>query len=510
MKDDSTSKNGNASPTKSVADSSIADTARIMIAVQPSARKTKKTRSETGSKDLENAENESLTAKLRGYKITPFCVGVFSLFLFFFLTAMQIAIMVKKYASGVVSAEDFEGGFLGLHQNLNSWPFSDITLATECPSGYEALNLGNWPGTAETCVFKDKLYPSFSQCPDISPGIEAKSYVSWKNMSICAQRVSGFSNSTTCPAGYTQCYTGVCIQGTECGVTEVYIEESERTTSGWYSNNCGTYYVNYRKDADVLPIVTLAISQGKPELCVNPNEYTAQINYAAIAVPGNGCGRYGNFLGVSKVDNDTSLEIFYAQKWTPSPVDLPLFTDQIGDAQTGYLLSIPRLDISNNDECTTLDVQKMLEQSQELQTSGNITAGFSITIILLLGSLVVYLVISYLTTMCAKGEEGFTASLCRFYSVVTISAGILLIPVAIITSVRNTSFHEYNDIIDSVISSGCFKDPSMRLLLDDLAAMTSLAEVIAKLWTAFAVGFWPCFMALIAAYFVSVKKVAES
>ena len=62
----------------------------------------------------------------------------------------------------------------------------------------------------------------------------------------------------------------------------------------------------------VIPVSTFAIVQGQPTLCVNPYEYGVQNNYGAIKSSANGCGRYGDFSGVTQLDNDLSTNIISA------------------------------------------------------------------------------------------------------------------------------------------------------------------------------------------------------
>lgn len=90
--------------------------------------------------------------------------------LFCFQLAMIIAIMVKNFGPGVVSPGDIEGGVSGVLKNLESSPFSDILVASSsCPSGYERLDLGTWPGTEEICTKRTNRVKSVQErllkCP---------------------------------------------------------------------------------------------------------------------------------------------------------------------------------------------------------------------------------------------------------------------------------------------------------------------------------------------------------
>ena len=123
--------------------------------------------------------------------------------------AMPIAIMAIHFGPGVVSSGDVAGGALGIYRNLDVAPISDIIFSPYCPSGYEMLNLGTWPGTKSFCYEFGLIDTSYnaSRCRNEYQSIFSKQYTSWKGSSICVKRIEEVSNSSTCPSGYVKCYT---------------------------------------------------------------------------------------------------------------------------------------------------------------------------------------------------------------------------------------------------------------------------------------------------------------
>lgn len=401
--------------------------------------------------------------------------------LFCFQLAMIIAIMVKNFGPGVVSPGDIEGGVSGVLKNLESSPFSDILVASSsCPSGYERLDLGTWPGTEEICT---KRTNRVKICTRTTVEMLSFSYSSWKNISICVQRVSAMSNSTVCPTGYTRCYPGVCVQGSQCGVTEVYLEQSARTDSGWYSNNYNnSLYVNYRKDAGVLPISSLGISHGEPVLCVNLKEYAQQLNYFSIKFPGYGCGRYGDFPRTTTLDQDDSLNIFYSQDWTASPVDLPGFTSKYEIGQSGYLLSMKRLEMKDNDVCTTLDLQELHDYAIDLQ-------GFAITILILVSLVTILVLFAFF--------DGRDTDMPAIFVIYPFLIGIVLIPAAIVIGVRSSGLSSYMTRITPAINANCFLDASAQLIFSDFLATATVVGLVAKLLIAFVPVWWVLYIVFV-------------
>ena len=231
--------------------------------------------------------------------------------------------------------------------------------------------MGAWPGTVRFCydggyIQTTNLDP---YCNSYYNATSSTKYNVWRNTNLCAKRIKTISNSSTCPAGYVKCHPGVCALGSDCGITEIHFEQSPRSAPGWYSTNHAGTYINFRKDVGAVPITTFAIVHGQPTVCLNHYKYTAQINYDAIAVKANGCGKYGDFPNVTELESDLSINVFRGQSWKPSPTDLPGFSDQL-QTQSAYLIAIPRLQLKDTESCLALDFHDVINHFGYLNDSG--------------------------------------------------------------------------------------------------------------------------------------------
>ena len=423
-------------------------------------------------------------------RLWPVFNKILTIALILFMYAMAVCIMAVHFGPGVVSSGDVEGGALGIYRNLGALPISDITLSGTCSAGYEAVDLGTWPGTTSFCYDNGYIETNYnaSECSNIYSEIASNQYSVWKNTKVCAKRITQIYNTSTCPMGYIKCSPGVCVYGTECGITELYLESSMRTGSGWYNLHYNGNYINYRKDEDALPIISFAIVHGQPTPCLNPHEYGEQINYEAIASKANGCGRYGSFPDISQLDTDTSQNIFSYQTWSKLPTSLPEFSSKIG-AQTGYLLSIKRLDLTNLSPCLTFNLQTFLDSSKDLHSSRKVTTGFIITIIVLLG------IAAFLTCVmiCPSKNDDRAFSLHHHINMQLFFAvliGVLTIPAAAATSNLDSELQEFQEDLSEVSNYKCLKANGAQLVLTDFIDTSLVATKVRGLWAIYAIVMW--------------------
>ena len=447
----------------------------LQIAVKPS-----RTNNSLPESSLPKKESclEGLRPLLAG------CFLVSHVLLLLTMIAMTIAIMVINFSSAAVGSTYVIGGASGIYQNLGVMPMSDIIFATSCPTGYELVDMGAWPGTYPMTDFAGTLVVDNDDSTGITTydGLSSADYTVWKEVSLCVKRISQVTNSSSCPTGYTQCVPGVCAYGTDCGITEVHFESTTRTDSGWYSVYSNGTYINYRKDAGVAPISKFSIAQGQPTPCLNPFDYGTQVNYMAIVTGSDGCGRYSTFPGVSQIDSDLSVNIFSYQTWNVLPSTLPQFNSALGN-QLGYLMSVPRLELQNVEACLTFNLQTFLDRSNELYSSKALTTGFVITILVLIGSMI----ITPGVEIHSKCPEEVVIGTIYVHLILIV---ILTIPPAIITASQNKDFEAYKDTLFSLSDSNCFTDSYAQLVITDFASILTDSTRLAELWLIFTTIVW--------------------
>ena len=429
--------------------------------------------------------------------------GIIGLAALLFNYAMPIAIMAIHFGPGVVSSGEVAGGALGIYRNLGAAPISDITFGSSCSSGYEMINLGTWPGTKSFCYDFGRIETNYnsSECWNEYYSISSQDYIIWGNGPICVKRIEQVSNSSTCPSGYVKCYSGVCAKGTDCGITEISLETTARTDTGWFSIQYDTSaYVNYRKDVGVLPISTFAIVHGQPSVCLNPYEYGVQNNYDAIKSLATGCGRYRDFSGVTQLSSDSSLSIINAQPWGSEPLNLPKFSDQVGrDGQMGYLMAVPRLEINDLSPCLTFNLQTFLDGTEKLHSTRKVTTGFIITIIVLLG-------ISIIGSILGGIKSGKAA--IGVLACILVLIAILTIPPAAVTAKMNGDIATFQEELASVTNSNCFVDTDAQQVFTDFVDTAEVATRVVSLWKWYTMGCWCSLVVLliVSMVFIPLKK----
>ena len=236
-----------------------------------------------------------------------------------------------------------------------------------------------------------------------------------------------------------------------------------------------------------MPISTFAIVHGQPTPCLNPYEYGVQNNYAAIKSSANGCGRYGDFSGVTQLDNDLSTSIISAQSWGSYPMGLPEFSEQVGSGgQQGYLMAIPRLDINNLSPCLTFNLQAFVDGADSLHSSRKVTTGFIITIIVLLG-------IATCGSGCAFASKDRDKTARIFFWVtgcIAFLIAILTIPPAVVTANMNSDIATFQTELSSVTNSKCFVDTDAQQIFTDFVDTAAVANQVVSLWKWYTIGCW--------------------
>ena len=258
----------------------------------------------------------------------------------------------------------------------------------------------------------------------------------------------------------------------------------------------------------VIPVSTFAIVQGQPTPCVNPYEYGVQNNYGAIKSSANGCGRYGDFSGVTQLDNDLSTNIISAQSRGSYPMSLPEFSTQVErNGQQGYLMAIPRLDINNLSPCLTFNLQTFLDGTDSLHSSRKVTTGFSITIIVLLGIAIVGSILGTLN----YGLEG-----AIWYSRgggFMLLIAILTIPPAAVTANINRDIATFQAELSSVTNSKCFVDTDAQQVFTDFVETAAVATRVVPLRKWYTMGCWISVVVVTGiptAYFNEIQKLSSN
>ena len=402
--------------------------------------------------------------------------------LFFFQYIMPLAVMAIHFGSGVVDSVDLERGILGISRNLDALPISDVTFGSTCPSDYEIANLGSWQGSFPFCSHSESRETKHdaSKCPFFSNGISSKEYTVWKNSKLCVKRITRVSNSSLlCPAGSVKCYPGVCVEGTDCGITEIRIEDAFRNDTGWYSTYYNNFYVNYRKDTGAAPIVSFAVVHGKPGLCLNPSEFYFQHNHSAMGFQANGCGRYGSLKNTTQLDSDSSINIINCQHWDPVPAEIL----REAENETGYLVAIPRLALKDAPPCLTFNLQFFLNSLDFINNSRKLTSGF-IALIMALLIVGTILIGKYLIAGQDKKAIFHGAFIFALIAILT------TIPAAMTITQGNADLNAFQQQLTSMKDSKCFVESGSQQVITDFMTTSLTTIEVTLTWLVYSIVNW--------------------
>lgn len=181
------------------------------------------------------------------------------------------------------------------------------------------------------------------------------------------------------------------------------------------------------------------------------------------------------------------MNVFNSQPWEPSPVNLLLFSRQIG-SETAHLMAIPRLGLENSSSCSTFNLQTFLDLANSLRKIRNLTAGFIITIIAFLGIKLGMLVCIFLNEEHSKRID---VQMILYVEIAFgILIGILAISPAAATATWNADFQNFRADYSLMPGLKCFTDNNAQQIFDDFLHAFFVAAHVANLWVALTAVTW--------------------
>lgn len=374
----------------------------------------------------------------------------------------------------------------GIYNNLAPLPFTDITLASTCPEEYEELELGQWPGTDGFCYISNttKRADQKGNCEDYFESIPAQHYTKWKGTSICVKRASKIINDTdSCPSNYTTCNSHMCVYGSVCPITHLEFSATpfeQNETIGSANTSFGVY-LNFKRDPQSTPIGLLQVSIGKDSPCLSVNEYSSQVDHATIKVKGSGCPIYGAFPGYQRLDEDTAENMFSAQPFSAEVLRLPLFR-KILQNQNAYLTYVPRLELKDESDCRSLDLEALVYGSTNLYTSSVQTRIIIFDMSLLLIYMVLFVVIFYVQWKRQEAETEAGKTRMIFFLICCGLAGIVITLGMVLISSKTSEARSVVDKIHDMVVKECFVQPGARKAVNDLYSINDSIPGIQTAW----------------------------
>ena len=428
-----------------------------------------------------------------------FCMT--SLILSLMTIGFVIVILYKGFVN-LSASDQLAGAMDSIYENLNTIPFSEITVeSTSCPSGYTSISsLGNWVGTTGFCYdmgFVD-ITTGSSGCDRYYDAQGSQNYSKWKDIVICGKPATGFSNSSTCSASQTSCYTGVCVSDTECPISQIQFSTAAQSADGWTSVQYNTsLFINYRRDSGTLPLSTFRINIGEAKSCLSNLEYSAQQNYPAYKINGTGCIEYGGFPNPTTIDTENALLMLSEQTWSSEVVKLPEYTDLL-NKQTAYLTASPRIELASS--CSSMNFDSLKVGAGGLKAIRTLTQGFGFAAIIAICLPLVVLCAPVLLACGSRGTGGGDCDgKCLLFCVVFglflsyPATAVILIPAAVKTRSHYTYVEPYFTEYQAIAQSKCFVDAQVMATVQQFIGALTTARTIYYLWIGLAVPFWILF-----------------
>ena len=240
-----------------------------------------------------------------------------------------------------------------LSENLKTDPIVDIQTLERgsiCPSGFEILKLGIWPGTVEGCLCEDgSLYTGpcrqvrHQRCNKELSSSSPINLYEWNGSIWCAKRAvlgTDYLRKAECPIGYQECYPGGCFLK-ECPVTKV---ESSLEKG-----------LLLRKTQGELPLINIQLISSDISC---PDKESK--GYVLLDFPETECDKYGFKSQLSTgLASQTAYDSYIQNSFSHRVMNLPYF---VGNATvaSSVLSSMTRIKTAKHDSCMSIDGRKSI------------------------------------------------------------------------------------------------------------------------------------------------------
>jgi len=342
------------------------------------------------------------------------------LLLGFFMIAnlsIIIALLVYHFGNKDVTLTSVGEALVYIGENLSADPILEIRVKDDtgsCDSGYDAMLLGTWPGTArgcdcpitglkkETCDKKGQ-YPTDSLCTDVY-ATSPVDMIDWGGSYWCVKKAelgTQYTKSVECGSEFRECSPGICVLSTlNCPVTKVEIQ-----SSGTYKLRVGTNrYVVTTSTSGESPVVDLIITPNDIP-CFSKDRYAAGPTnpYKLLNENEEGCSNYGTDQYSFQIDKMTQDKLFGQNDFPNEVMDLPDY-DDIYENTYSVLSYRQRINVAKNDFCLDIDIDLLEKSSYAAEKLNKFMSGTSIAAMIIHG-LLVLLVGFFMGTMKNHGNS---------------------------------------------------------------------------------------------------------
>jgi hypothetical protein len=254
--------------------------------------------------------------------------------------------------------------FSSVSKLMNDAPIADLQITTtSCPSDYQTVSLGKWPGTIHGCHYTEMNKVERGSCVERNSdgvgiaAIPSRSIDTWRNAKFCTKRYEDYDISvdSPCEENYKKCAGYLCVpQGMSCPITSIviYMEKPVNATGEFINNEDLSRYIKIsRRDGDE-PIVTFAMTvEGLPCLDRDAIPFREEF-YPLLNIPPVGCG-YGENTEAKIIDSRPLEDVIHEIPNNDNILALPLYNETLENT-TAFFTGIPRLKVKREPACANM------------------------------------------------------------------------------------------------------------------------------------------------------------
>jgi len=270
--------------------------------------------------------------------------------------------------------------------DLKADPIMEVQIMNEgstCPSGFQILNLGTWPGTVAGCLCEDGQLWTIP-CEDVNspkckkdlPRSSPIEMYEWDDSIWCVKKAilgKDYLRKAECPSGYKECYAGGCF-AKDCPITKLEITSTGEATNKFNNNKENRYLTLTRKQGE-LPLINLQMTFGDIP-CFIQDLFAQTIKnstYGLSTIKDKNCDKYGLDKMFSTRLASQSAHDLYTQNSFPYPVThLPYF-ENYANTTTSILSSKVRMKTAKHDYCQDIDEEPINDYLEADVTSSVIS-----------------------------------------------------------------------------------------------------------------------------------------
>jgi len=268
--------------------------------------------------------------------------------------------LAVQLASSLIPPTDPSTGVMQYVSESNEMaPIQDLSIVNNntCPTGYQILTIGKWPGSRLGCYVQKGIISESCIEPDI-PAQPEKSITKWGNLTFCVKRNIDyeFNLDITCNRDYIQCSRELCVSNQEkCPITSILPQSQQdfvnagKPTENWIDLEHGGKMLKVQRNFAEQPIYNLETSiLGEP--CYAKGWAPYKENPYQLLEMEFKCGKYGEDIKADLLDSMDEIDLYTWNDFDTILQELKGYNESIAGDQV-YLVTRHRPALSQSAIC---------------------------------------------------------------------------------------------------------------------------------------------------------------